>query len=612
MSYQFKGNLKGLLCDKYCIEAIANVKIRLYRAAVSREVVLQATAAEKETFHEVSAEEAKKKAGNLLAEALTDAEGNFAFSLGKESKYEGEAFEIDFECGNVPRPKPYPGKLPTLQFHITTLQPRWRGQENDFFAAWEYVIPNRWWCLIRAKYDAWVICGRVINCKTQKPLEGLRVAAFDVDWLQDDPLGSQLTDATGHFRIDYTMVDFSQTLLSPWLNVEWPAGPDLYFSITEPVSGAVLLKEDRSVGHRADRTNRGPCFCIELCVPDDITPNNEVPALFERVGAYDIGPTGAQFDAQGYTTDVPRLSFYGALDLNGTLPSGTNSNEMEYRFRIINADTSYELSATQVLSALLPFKIGELLKQTGPTTWTHDAVIVTPAINGAGEVWIPVPRGNNLTTGIFTPTNGVLAILNTSQLALNAAGTTFARDNFDLTAPAVLVAGNAVPPAQRAGIHTFKIIFEARKVGTTTLTAINTLEKIVVSNVNYKQRRHPGWGYTGDENILAAAMLEIGETTGSGHGCGGITTTVTAQYTIAHPHIEAFTLRFEGNPVLPASFHGGPPPAAAEYHNNSLVFSTAGMEPCAYILWLDLQLGLTNGYQKIPQVHDHIAFCKTA
>ena len=61
MSYQFKGNLKGLLCDKYCIEAIANVKIRLYRAAVSREVILQATAAEKETFHEVSAEEAKKK-----------------------------------------------------------------------------------------------------------------------------------------------------------------------------------------------------------------------------------------------------------------------------------------------------------------------------------------------------------------------------------------------------------------------------------------------------------------------------------------------------------------------------------------------------------------------
>ena len=48
MSYQFKGNLKGLLCDKYCIEAIAGVKIRIYRAEASREVVLQAAAAAKE------------------------------------------------------------------------------------------------------------------------------------------------------------------------------------------------------------------------------------------------------------------------------------------------------------------------------------------------------------------------------------------------------------------------------------------------------------------------------------------------------------------------------------------------------------------------------------
>jgi len=612
MSYQFKGNLKGLLCDKYCIEAIANVKIRIYRATASREVVAQATAAVKETFHEVNEEELKSKAGSLLAETLTDAEGNFTIDFGRESKYGGEAFDIDFECGNVPRPRPYPKKLPVLQYHITTLQPKWRQVENDFLAAWEYVIPNRWWCLIRGKFDAWVICGRVVNCKTQEPLKGLRVAAFDVDWLQDDPLGSDLTDSNGHFRIDYTMADFSQTLLSPWLNVEWPAGPDIYFRITEPVSGAVLLNEDRSVGHRADRTNRGPCFCVELCVPTDITPNNEVPALFERVGGYDIGPVGAQFDANGYTTDVPKLAFYGNLDLNGTLPSGTNSNEMEYRFRIINADTSYELTATQVLNAMLPFKIGELLKQTGPMTWTHEAVIITPALNSSGELWIQVPRGNNLVTGIFTPTNGVLAAINSANLALNAGGTAFASNVFDLTAPAVLIAGTAVPAAQRAPIHTFKIIFEARKVGTTTLTAVNTLEKIVISNVSYKQRRHPGWGYTGDESIMAAAMLEIAETTGSGHGCGGITTTVTAQYTCCHPHIEGLTLRFEGNPTLPASFHAGPPPYAAEYHDNAKVFSTSGMEPCAYILWLDLQLGLTTGYQKIPLIHDHIAFCKTA
>lgn len=611
MSYQFKGNLKGLLCDEFCSEAIANVKIRIYRATASREVVSQAAAAVKETFHEVSAEELKSKEKSLLAETLTDAEGNFAIDFGRESKYEGEAFDIDFECGNVPRPKPYPKKLPVLQFHITTFQPKWKQMENDYLSYWAYEIPNRWWCLIRGRFDAWIICGRVVNCKTKQPLKGLNVAAFDVDWLQDDPLGSNVTDATGHFRIDYTEADFSKTLL-PFLNVEWPAGPDIYFRITEPVSGAVLLNEDRSVGHRADRTNRGPCFCIELCVPQEVPPNNEVPALFERVGIYDIGPTGAQFDANGYTTDVPKLAFYGGLDLNGTLPSGTNTNEMEYRFRIFNADTSYELTATQVLNAMVPFKIGELLKQTGPITWTHEAVVITPALNSAGELWITVPRGNNLVTGIFTPTDGSLAVINSAALALNAGSTAFASDSFDLTAPSVLIAGNAVPAAQRAPIHTFKIVFEARKVGTTTLTATNTLDKIVISNVNYKQRRHPGWGYTGDENIMAAAMLEIGETTGSGHGCGGITTTVTAQYTVCHPHIESLKLRFEGNPTLPASFSAGPPPYATEYHDNAKVFLTVGMEPCAYILWLDVQLGLTNGHQKITQIHDHIAFCKTS
>ena len=610
MSYQFKGNLKGLLCDKYCIEAITGVKIRIYRAEASREVVLQAAAAAKETFHQVTDEEKSKKESLLLTETVTDAEGNFSFLLDEKNKYSGEAFDIDFECGNVPRPKPYPKKQPVLQFHITTLQPKWRQLENDFIAAWEYLIPARWWCLIRGKFDAWVICGRVVNCKTQQPLEGLSVAAFDVDWLQDDPLGSNLTDSSGHFRIDYTMADFSQTLLSPWLNIEWPAGPDLYFRITEPVSGLVLLNEDRSTGHRSDRTNRGPCFCVELCVPQDVTTNNEMPALFERVGGYDIGPTGSQFDAQGYTTDVPKLSFYGGLDLRGTLPSGTNSNEMEYRFRIINTDTNYELSATQVKNAIAPFKIGELLKQTGPTTWTHEPVIITPALNGAGELWITVPRGNNIVTGIFSDTDGILARLNTDQLALDAGNTVFAKDTFDLTAPSVLIAGSEVPAGQRAPVHTFKIIFEARKVGTTTLTAVNTLEKIVVSNVSYKQRRHPGWGYTGDVSLMAAAMIEIQETTAAGLGCGSIGGTVTGLYTVCHTHIESFSLYFEGNPVLPAPFPAAPPPPAAEYHGAN-AFSTTGMEPCAYILWLDVQLGLTNGYQKIPLIRDHIAFCKT-
>ena len=299
MSYLFNGNLKALLCDKYCTEILAGVKVRLYRtAALSTEVVVAAAASTKETFHQLSEDELKAKQNQLLAETLTDEQGNFSFSLGEREKYEGQAFDIDFVCGNVPRPKPYPKKLPELQFHITTLQPRWRQTERDFQATWVYVVPARWWCIIRAKFDAWVICGRVLDCKTQKPLSGLRVYGYDVDWLQDDALGFGTTDANGYFRIDYTKADFSQTILSPLLNVEWPAGPDIYFKVVEPVSNITVLQEDRSVGHSAARENRGPCFCVELCVTDSVPTGNYFPALFERVGGYSIY---TDINANGYT-----------------------------------------------------------------------------------------------------------------------------------------------------------------------------------------------------------------------------------------------------------------------------------------------------------------------
>jgi hypothetical protein len=43
----------------------------------------------------------------------------------------------------------------------------------------------------------------------------VRVRAFDADWLQDDDLGSAVTDGAGHFRIDYSRADFEKTIFSP-------------------------------------------------------------------------------------------------------------------------------------------------------------------------------------------------------------------------------------------------------------------------------------------------------------------------------------------------------------------------------------------------------------
>jgi|GEM_PF-2840841 len=39
--------------------------------------------------------------------------------------------------------------------------------------------------------------------------------------MQDDELGSALTDAEGKFRIDYERADFTRTMLSPLVNLAY-------------------------------------------------------------------------------------------------------------------------------------------------------------------------------------------------------------------------------------------------------------------------------------------------------------------------------------------------------------------------------------------------------
>jgi hypothetical protein len=77
-------------------------------------------------------------------------------------------------------------------------------------AIWDHCLSPRYWCLVRSRFGAWVLCGRVVVCDTEAPVSNVKVSAFDVDWLQDDPLGSAITDTTGKFRIDYLADDFKR------------------------------------------------------------------------------------------------------------------------------------------------------------------------------------------------------------------------------------------------------------------------------------------------------------------------------------------------------------------------------------------------------------------
>lgn len=261
--YQVKGNLRGYLCNK-CQENLSGLVIRLYKTQPEQRVTAMAVANPKETFRELTAEEVEAKRAFLLAETKTDEAGNFTVTLSGE-QYGGEAFDIDFECGTVPFHIPPKRRgNPVFNFALTTIQPQWRetiGQQESraLIYTWEYAIPAKWWCPIRARFGAYAICGQVTDCETKTPLGGLKVSAFDVDLLQDDALGTATTDATGHFKLYYSEAAFSKTIFN-WLNVEWPAGPDLYFKI-ETGTGQVLLQEPRSKGHEPGRENAPNCFC---------------------------------------------------------------------------------------------------------------------------------------------------------------------------------------------------------------------------------------------------------------------------------------------------------------------------------------------------------------
>jgi hypothetical protein len=137
------------------------------------------------------------------------------------------------------------------------------------------------------------------------PVAGITVSAFDVDWIQDDALGSAITDSSGHFRIDYLAADFKRTPF-PWLNVELFGGPDLYFKVESP-GGGLILDEPPSRGRDHDRENAGPCFCVDLCVDQ---PGGTRHAWFTHVGDFaiitDIDP------ATGKTNTAAPVGLLGA------------------------------------------------------------------------------------------------------------------------------------------------------------------------------------------------------------------------------------------------------------------------------------------------------------
>jgi hypothetical protein len=631
MNYHFKGRLQGLICPE-CPEPMAGLLVRLYRVARS-DVTAQAVAQPKDTFAILSDEEVNAKANRLLAETRSDAEGGFAFDLGERPAYEGEAFEIDLRCDSLPGQAP--GAQP-VQFTVTTLQPQWRQTERGWVAAWEHALAHRYWCAVRARLDAWAICGRVTVCGTTQAVMGVRVRAFDADWTQDDPLGSAMTDAAGNFRIDYSGVSFRRTPFSPAINLEWSGGPDVYFRV-EAADGTPLLIEDRSQGRMPARENIGHCYCVRLCIKEG--PQQQTPPtqpLFTNVGRYHVDPLYGDFTAAGLTSATATeasYAFTGNIPLIGILPDGSSSLAAQYRFRIAEYDATGTVLGTpfDVTAAMVePTLIGKLEYWAWHSM--HGAWVIRAAdywVNNAGATvsipqpvgpalsvpvnqaiaadgWIDVPRDNDFVPGgrgRFVP-QGNLLVLRTAALTL---------ENQDLMLPAPgIAAGQGVPAGQQSRAHAFKFFFEARDAAShAALPGSNALDKIVCSNTSYHYLRHPSWA-GGPVTTTGVVSLDIGELAGPGSGCGRLNNELHALYTVYHPFVGSARVYFEGNPPLPAAtpltLAGGEAISPA----GGLVVDISALAPCAYVLWLEATLDLTSGWGRIPNptTWDHIAFCK--
>lgn len=628
MSYFFRGNLRGFLCSD-CYDYLSGVNVRLYRPLTDNDLTLRATLAEKETFHRLDEDELRSREGRLLAEAVTDEKGNFSFEL-NEKEYQGGAFDIDFECGTPPVKLPLPPRpTPPVQFHITTLQPAWRRSENGFIAGWQYAVPSRFWCYILSLFDIWTICGRVVDCETKKPVPGVLVRAFDSDLFSDDTLGSDLTDSAGHFRIAFTGDTFRATTI-PGFNLEFPSGPDLYFHVELPGTSPTvyLLKEPGNAANTIPgRKNVGACTCVELCVNLKYIPtNNTVAPLFTHVGNYALG---SGFDTDGFA--IPgKYAFTSHISLLGDLPGGTNSNSIEYRFRVRNLNTATEIPWGTLKTFFLPFTIGELqrLDTVGvPITspiypYEKIPVSINPAVDADADGWIKVPRQNDLSdggVGVFLHTDG-LGVLNTHELVSQF---------FDLTAPTVYLAGDPYPAADAfAGPdHLYQIIFEAREVGTVAPVTNNTLAKIVFWNGNlseaaFRVNRHSYWlGSTGGtKELRGVCMLDIVElmSGGGGSACNQIQDSMQIKATFYHPYLESVSLSLDG-PLgtisLPATLPPLVPPATrndAVLINQTHTFAPADPD-CAYILKASCGYRLTNGFAAGGGYYfntDEIAFCK--
>ena len=622
MKYLFKGTLCGFLCED-CREPLAGIEVLLYLPWQKERVAETAVADVKETFRLVSKEEAASRKELLIATTKTDEAGNFEFEL--DEKYSRTAFDIDFICGTVPRVPPKPRKEP-LQFHLTTIYPQWRGAvataNDSYFYKWDYCLSAKWWCYIRGHYfDAWVICGHMYVCGTKTPIPGVKVTAWDADFLTDDNLGSAVTDANGHFRIDYTSIQFKQTFLSPLINVEtdpgpgltFQSGPDVYFKYEY---NGVAIQGETSANRRK---NVGYCLCVELCLKDIVITQPDVPASFTK-----IGNNGNHFINETVASGNPNVialatgktpagqAFYSCIKLRGNLSKTLNGVAMEYSFDTIETagPGGAEIGVWKKVTAagMCEAEIGTFITLTADPM-NPVSIVPYKVGNASGGVepdgWIKVPQAGNF----YPNVNGELLSLNTALLngaTVNMAG---------------LIQGQSTTtkaPLQQNRF--FKIRMRKRQVGNpASEVSAGVSNPVAMFNTVYQNVPQFGSWMPQVSSEMGVACIDIQEMIGGGggKGCTPITNALHVNYTGANPNMGATSLTLYGPGGPYAIQNIAPAGSVAETFgtatelNNGVVVPVNNLLKCAYTVIFSVELKLTNGESQHGNIEDWLSFCKS-
>lgn len=619
-TYQYSGHFAGRICEEYFVQ-LANLDVAVYR---SQEKECSDLPNIKNSFKQISEAELKGMHSHLLAEGTTDDAGRVNIAIdAKKTGYQGDCIEVVITF------KQLVGQENVLKspehFRIAVYTPQWQSSESGRTHYSDFVLPKGLWCEYLKKHGIWVIAGQVTTCKKPvSPVGNVTVKAYDVDWIQDDYLGSALTNTSGWFVIYYDVSKFNRTPLSPFINIEWTAGPDVYFTIEGVDAGGnpvMLLDEPPSRGRKSDRENVSNCFCVKLCVDIEKPPIEIADSAWTGVGTQFTIPDSSSlndFDAAGYGGAM-KYAFTSVVRMTGQSLRFSNGNPIEYRFLV--SDTTAN-NGTPFLPAgnfatvvgvgvgeklFASTKIGQMWRFS-PTFKIVDIRAELTDLDSDG--WLDV---NTSIERTFT----VDPLLDPLELAIPGMWQWVDLDGMIAIdtreyikhpeiPDTVAGPGDPIPAADQLPIQKMAIRFETREVINKTTSSYialpgdgMTLNAIVVNN---------------NSAFMKVAMKEH---LGAG-ACTPLSGNVHAVYTVSHPHLADVQVTARKNSdILAISLAAPPVPlinntnTALDHINNSTgikINDFLTMTKCTYIVKLHVRRRLHTGDSAVSSTYVDTSF----